>query len=123
MTEYAIKLPSETYQAIERLAQDMQQTVDQVISNLAAQPTLHIIAQPGIQGGDPCIKGTRVPVWVLAAMHKQGDTPEEILEAYPDLSAAQVYAALSYYYLHREDVDGVIAAQNVVHDRFRASVE
>jgi uncharacterized protein (DUF433 family) len=52
-------------------------------------------------------------------MHRQGDTPEEILEAYPNLSAAQVYAALSYYYAHRAEVDTVIAAQNVNHDRIR----
>ena len=57
----------------------------------------------------------------LAAMYKQGDTPEEILEAYPNLSAAQVYAALSYYYEHRAAIDEVIVAQNVGHDRIRDS--
>jgi uncharacterized protein (DUF433 family) len=52
-------------------------------------------------------------------MHKQGDIAEEILEAYPNLSAAHVYAALSYYYEHRAQIDAVIAVQNVEHDRFR----
>ena len=121
MPEYAVELSTEAYQAIEQLAQELQQTVDQVITGLAIQPTLHIVARPGVQGGVPCIRGTRIPVWVLAAMHRQGDTPEEVLEAYPNLSAAQVYAALSYYYEHRAEIDAVIAAQNVDHDRSRAA--
>ena len=41
-----------------------------------------------MQGGDPCLAGTRIPIWVLATMHKQGDTVEDVLEAYPDLSSA-----------------------------------
>jgi len=61
-------------------------------------------------------------VWVLAAMHKQGDTAEEILEAYPNLSAAQVHATLSYYYEHRAEIDAVIVAQNVHHVQILDSV-
>jgi len=58
---------------------------------------------------------------VLASIHKQGDTPEDILEMYTNLSAAQVYAALSYYYEHRAEIDAEIAAQNVEHERFRSA--
>ena len=119
MSEQAITLSQQTYEAIKQLAETTEQTIDQVIRDLALQPTTYIVTRPGVQGGEPCIKDTRVPVWVLAAMHRQGDTPEEILEAYPNLSAAQVYAALSYYYAHRAEVDAVIAAQNVNHDRIR----
>jgi uncharacterized protein (DUF433 family) len=122
MDEYAVTLSSQTYQAITRLAQATRRTMDQVISDLATQPTKYIEARPGVQGGDPCISGTRIPVWVLAAMHKQGDTAEEILEAYPNLSAAQVHAALSYYYEHRAEIDAVIIAQNVHHDQIRDGV-
>jgi uncharacterized protein (DUF433 family) len=123
MSEHAITLSPQTYETIKRLAQNAQQTLDQVIDDLAVQPMTHIASRPGVQGGEPCIRGTRIPVWVLAAMHKQGDTAEEILEAYPNLSAAQVYAAMSYYYEHRAEVDAVIAAQNAEHDRIRGSVE
>lgn len=123
MNGYAVTLSSQTYQAIAQLAQATQRTMDQVISDLAAQPITYIESRPGVQGGEPCIKGTRIPVWVLAALHKQGDTAEEILEAYPNLSAAQVHAALSYYYEHRVEVDVMIAAQNTHHDRIRGSAE
>ncbi len=112
MREYAVTLSSQTYKSIEQLAQLTQQTVEQVINEMMIQPTKYITARPGVQGGEPCISGTRIPVWVLAAMHKQGDTAEDILDAYPNLSAAQVYAALSYYYEHRTAIDATIAAQS-----------
>ena len=119
MDEQAVILSPKTYDTLRRLAQATRRSLDQVISDLALQPSTYIVAQPGVQGGEPCIRGTRIPVWVLAAMHRQGDTAEEIPEAYPNLSAAQVYAVLSYYYEHRAQIDTVIAAQNVEHDRFR----
>lgn len=112
MSEYAVTLSSQTYESIERLARATQQTIEQVINEMMIQPTKYIVSRPGVQGGEPCIRGTRIPVWVLAAIHKQGDTAEEILDAYPNLGAAQVYAALSYYYEHRAAVDATIAAQN-----------
>jgi uncharacterized protein (DUF433 family) len=123
MSEYAVTLSSQTYQTIARMAQATQQTMDEVISNLVAQPTVYIEARPGVQGGEACIRGTRIPVWVLAALHKQGDTAEDIMEAYPNLSAAQVHAALSYYYEHRAEVDAVIAAQNVHHDQLEGGMD
>lgn len=119
MNEHAVTLSPQTYQTIARMAQAGQRTIEQVIEDLATQPMTHIAARPGVQGGEPCISGTRIPVWVLAAMHKQGDTAEDILEAYPNLNAAQVHAALSYYYEHRSEIDAVIAAQNAQHDRIR----
>ena len=112
MSEHSITLPSPTHQLLTRMAQTTQQTVERLIGDLAAQPTVYIETRPGVQGGEPCVRGTRVPVWVLAAMHKQGDTPEDLLEAYPNLDAAQVYAALSYYYAHRAEIDAVIHEQN-----------
>ena len=119
MSEYAVTLTSQTYKIVQQLAQITQQTIEQVISDLAVQPTKYIVSRPGVQGGSPCIQGTRTPVWVLAAIHKQGDTPEDILELYPNLSAAQVYAALSYYYEHRAEIDAEIDAQNIEHERIR----
>jgi len=119
VNEHAVTLSSQTYETIAQLAQVRQRTIGQVISDLVSQPATYITARPGAQGGEPCISGTRIPVWVLAAMYKQGDTATDILAAYPNLNAAQVHAALSYYYEHRSEVDAVIAAQNVQHNRIR----
>ena len=80
----------------------------------------HIASCPGVQGGSPCIRGTRIPVWVLAAIHNKGDTPEDILAMYTNLNAAQVDATLAYYDEHRAEIDAEIDAQNVEHERYRS---
>jgi len=38
-------------------------------------------------------------------LHKEGRNPEQILTEYPDLTLEQVYAALAYYYGHKEEVE------------------
>jgi uncharacterized protein (DUF433 family) len=49
-----------------------------------------IVIDPAIHHGDPCIKGTRVPLSVIAG----GDTFEQVLDAYPHLTADDIRGAL-----------------------------
>ena len=51
---------------------------------------------PASHHGDPCIKGTRVPVSVIAGSIADGDTPEQPLVAYPQLTVDDIRAALDY---------------------------
>lgn len=69
----------------------------------------HIVATPGIVGGEPRISGTRIRVRdIVAARDLRAATPEEIATTYyPDLSLAQVYAALAYYEDHRDELDSL----------------
>jgi uncharacterized protein (DUF433 family) len=55
-----------------------------------------ITVDPGIMLGQPVIKGTRLPVYVIVQAIAAGDAPADILEAYPFLSAEDVEAALSF---------------------------
>ena len=59
----------------------------------------------GIYGGQPIIKGTRVPVKAIVGYYKMGLSVEEILEGLPQLTAAQVYEALSYYHDHPAEIE------------------
>jgi len=52
-----------------------------------------IVIDPDIHHGDPCIKGTRVPVSVIAGSLADGDTQEELLAAYPQLTSEDIRAA------------------------------
>ena len=45
--------------------------------------------------GEPVIRGTAVPVYVVASLAK-GETVEEILEDYPSLTRAQIESAIEY---------------------------
>ena len=49
-----------------------------------------------VHHGDPCIKGTRVPVKVIVASVADGSSVKEILREYPVLSKADVQAALRF---------------------------
>jgi uncharacterized protein (DUF433 family) len=47
-------------------------------------------------GGMPCIRGLRIPVATVVAMVAEGMGEAEILEAHPDLEAADIKEALQY---------------------------
>jgi uncharacterized protein (DUF433 family) len=56
----------------------------------------HIKADPKICGGQPCVKGTRVPVSVVLDNLAAGLTETEILASYPSLRAADIRASAAY---------------------------
>jgi len=65
----------------------------------------HIEKTPGICGGRACIAGHRVRVSDIVAWHeKRGYCPDEIVEMFPGITLADVYAALAYYFDHREEM-------------------
>ena len=65
----------------------------------------HIASHPGIAGGAAIIEGTRTTVRCLAGYYQMGMTVDEILQALPHLSAAQVHSGLAYYFDHQEEID------------------
>jgi uncharacterized protein (DUF433 family) len=57
-----------------------------------------IEAKPTVMMGKLCVKGTRIPVYLLLEKMAAGETSEQLLSAYPqlvadDLRACQEYAA------------------------------
>jgi uncharacterized protein (DUF433 family) len=55
-----------------------------------------IVVEPGLMLGQPCIRGTRLPVYVIVEVLAAGASPEELLEEYPFLSPEDIQAALAY---------------------------
>ena len=61
--------------------------------------------------GKPCIDGTRHRVIDIVADHvAHGYSAAQIVEHYPDLTPAQVHAALTYYYDHQDALDAALIA-------------
>ena len=56
----------------------------------------HIQIAPDLHHGDPCIKGTRIPVKNIIGSLADGMTVAEILAAYPQLTREDILAALAY---------------------------
>src|SRR5918996_3679185 len=58
-----------------------------------------------------CIDGTRHRVIDIVADHMaHGYSAAQIVEQYPDLTPAQVHAALTYYYDHQDAMDAALVA-------------
>ncbi len=51
---------------------------------------------PAVHHGDPCIKGTRVPISVIVGSVADGDSFEAILKSYPQLAVEDIQAALHF---------------------------
>lgn len=62
--------------------------------------------------GKARIEGTGIKVAFIARYKKQGLTAEQIQDAHPQLSLAQIHAAFIYYYDHQQDFDALLATQD-----------
>lgn len=68
----------------------------------------HIEVTPGIMGGKPRIMGHRITVQDIAIWHERlGKSADEIATEY-NLTLSDVYAALTYYFDHRPEIDHAI---------------
>lgn len=66
-----------------------------------------IIKNPRLRGGRPIIAGTGIMVQTVAGLYKLGYNPEDIAGELP-LTFVQVYAALTYYHLHPDEIEAGI---------------
>lgn len=55
-----------------------------------------ISIDPKVCHGQPCVKGTRIMVWLIVQYLANGDSVAEIIEAYPSLTREDVQACLLY---------------------------
>jgi uncharacterized protein (DUF433 family) len=55
-----------------------------------------ITTDPDMMGGQPCIRGMRMPVATVVAMVADGMTVSEIIAEHPDLTPEDVREALQY---------------------------
>lgn len=55
-----------------------------------------IAIDPSVCHGQACVRGTRIPVHQIIRMLAGGDTIEGLLEAYPSLEPADIFACLYY---------------------------
>ena len=68
----------------------------------------HVEMFPDVAGGRPRITGHRITVQNVVIWHERmGLSADEIASNY-GLSLADVYAALAYYYDHRQEIDQAI---------------
>lgn len=80
----------------------------------------HIEIVQGAGGPKARIAGSRIRVQDVAIWHeKLGRSADEIVDEYPALSHADVYAALTYYWDHRDEIEARIAADDALAEELR----
>ena len=82
----------------------------------------HIESRPEKCGGKPCIAGTRIRVQDIYVWHElRGQSPDEIVANFPQLSLGQVHSALAYYHDHRQEIQAAVADERTWADEMKAS--
>jgi uncharacterized protein (DUF433 family) len=98
---HAVREPSESYAAPPEIP--------------TAHP--HIIRIPGVQGGEPVVRGVIKTVRGIVELTRMGQTPQEIVDDFGDgLTLAHVYDALSYYYDNQEEMEQIFAEHKAAMD-------
>ena len=85
------------------------------------QPTRHIDITPGICSCRLRVAGTRIRVENVVSWTEQGLSPEDIVAAYPQLTPADVHAALAYYFDHRAEIESQMRVDAEFLDAMRAT--
>jgi uncharacterized protein (DUF433 family) len=80
----------------------------------------HIELTPDVGGGKPRVAGRRITVQDVVIWHERLNQSADEIANEHGLSLAEIYAALSYYYDHREDVDRSIREDEDFISKLRA---
>jgi len=75
------------------------------------------------QQGKIRVGGTRILLELIIYAFQQGETAEGIIDSYPTLKLADVYAVLAYYLTHHSEVDAYMVQADKAADRIQGEVE
>jgi uncharacterized protein (DUF433 family) len=67
----------------------------------------------GVMGGDACIAGTRISVWILKNYRRMGWSDQQILENLPTLQLADLANAWNYADSNQEEIEQAIQSQRI----------
>lgn len=78
-----------------------------------------IATNPDVRSGRPHIVGTGVTVADVAIAHLAHQQNADGIAEWYDLSLSQVYAALSYYYDHKTEIDNDIREREQLAEKLK----
>jgi uncharacterized protein (DUF433 family) len=94
---------------------------------MAVRPinTFTIVRDPKRCGGDPTLAGTRITVHdIVSYAHLyEGDLERVRQEALPDLSIAQLRAAMDWYGEHQQEIDAILLERSEEYERGVAAAD
>jgi uncharacterized protein (DUF433 family) len=79
-----------------------------------------IVCTPGTCGGRPRIAGPRIRVQDVYFWHViAGKSADEIVSSFPELPMADIYAALSHFWTHRDEILADIQRQRLHYEEMK----
>ena len=114
-----IELSSTVKDGDDMITQELKQQIlslssgeqDEIVRLIQAQTNSWngITKTPGVVGGDACIRNMRIPVWSLVQYRHMGANDDKILEAYPQLTVADLTNAWAYADAKSDEITEAIA--------------
>jgi uncharacterized protein (DUF433 family) len=71
-----------------------------------------ITKTPGVCGGEACIAGTRIAVWLLVEAQQLGISEAQLLQDYSHITAADLVNAWVYANAYADEIAALIRANN-----------
>jgi uncharacterized protein (DUF433 family) len=107
-------MTQELEQSLRSLSPDDQVMAVQILVESIESKSRGVTKVPGVMGGEACLRGTRIPVWLLVSYRNQGMTDEDILKGYPDLSAADLFCVWAYAKAYGAEIAAAIRDQEEI---------
>lgn len=90
-----------------------------IVETLIAEPPPLYATDEGVVR----IKGTRVSLDTVIGAFQNGSTAEQIAYKYPSLNLADIYAVITHYLRHRQEVEAYLIQQRQEAESIRQKVE
>ena len=88
---------------------------------MAVVSSEYVDIDPAVCGGRPRIRGTRIRVQDIVVEHlHHGLCPEEIVNEFPRVTLSGVYAALSYYFDHLDEIRKALDYDRALYEKGKA---
>jgi uncharacterized protein (DUF433 family) len=81
-----------------------------VVAHEVADAYPGIEFQPDVCGGSARLIRTRIPIWLLESLRRNGATDAALLASYPTINAEDLANAWAYARAHCEEMDAEITA-------------
>lgn len=90
-----------------------------MLADVAPEPV------PLVTGADGVVRvsGSRVTLDTIVAAFRTGATAEEIAQDYPSVDLVDIYAVITYYLRHRDEVEEYLRARQRAAEEVRAENE
>jgi uncharacterized protein (DUF433 family) len=103
--------PSELHQQLITLDLTDKAEAIQLLTLHLSRGSRGITKTPNVMGGDACLANTRIPVWLFVSLRQQGANDAELLENYPQLTAADLVNVWAYADAHPDEIGTALRQQ------------